>query len=138
MQMRILSVGLVAALCSIGGAPLRAQSPRDDVAKAEAAFVDARTKGDKTAYARLLADEFTWTNRSGSVETKKQQVDALRPAANPETSKDIRVFGDAAVVTGLAKVTQDVKPASVRFVRVWVRRGTLCQAVLHQGTTVAQ
>jgi hypothetical protein len=138
MQLRILSVGLVAALCSTSGASLRAQSPRDDVAKAEAAFVDARTKGDKTAYARLLADEFTWTNRSGSIISKTQSVDGLSPAANPETSKDIRVFGDAAVVTGLAKVTQDGKPQSVRFVRVWVKRGPSWQAVLHQGTAITQ
>lgn len=138
MQLRILSVGLVAALCSTGSLSLRAQSPRDDVAKAEAAFADARAKGDKTAYARLLADEFTWTNRSGSVESKKQQVEGLRPGANPETSKDIRVFGDAAIVSGMARITQDGKPVSVRFVRVWVKRGPSWQAVLHQGTTIAQ
>lgn len=133
---RKLALGVV-VLCLALGPSLSAQMSREEVSKAEAAFAQARAKGDKSAYANLLADEFTWTTRTGSTTTKKQQVDTLQAAPDPDTGKDVRTYGDTAVVTGIAKLTQDGKPVSVRFVRVWVKRDNRWQAVLHQGTTIA-
>ena len=108
--------------------------------KAEAAFVQVREQGDKAAYAGLLADEFMWIDRAGSPAAKKEHVERLGTGPNPETSKDVRVYGDTAVVRGTAKLTKtpEGKPVTVRFVRVWVKRDNRWQAILHQGTAIAQ
>ncbi len=132
---RMFVAGVVVSLTCVQG--VLAQPARDEVMKAEAAFVQAREKGDKTAYASLLADEFTWTTRTGTVLTKKQQLEVLQATSNPETGKDVRVYGEAAVVSGTAKLTQDGKPVAVRFVRVWAKRDNRWQAILHQGTGIA-
>jgi hypothetical protein len=132
---RTLALGVVVLWLALGPI-VAAQTSREEVAKAEAAFAQVRAKGDKAAYANLLADEFTWTTRTGSTATKKQHVDTLQAAPDPDTSKDVRTYGDTAVVTGMAKLAPDGKPVSVRFVRVWVKRDNRWQAVLHQGTTI--
>jgi hypothetical protein len=130
---RKITLGTVVVVCL--GVGLAAQAARDEVMKAEQAFTDARIKGDKAAYARLLADEFTWTTRAGVTTTKQQRVEALQATkATSESFDEIRVYGDAAVVIGTAKPTQDGKPVPVRFLRVWAKRDGRWQAVVHQTT----
>lgn len=128
-----LVVGLVVA------PSLLAQATRDEVMKVDDAFMQARLSGDSAAYANLLADEFTWTTRGGNTTNKTQHVESLQASGmNPEIGKEVRVYGDAAVITGSARLTADGMPVSVRFVRVWAKRDGRWQAVLHQGTTVGQ
>ncbi|PYV16156.1 MAG: hypothetical protein DMG07_08375 [Acidobacteria bacterium] len=77
------------------------------------------------------ADDLTHTHSSGRVDTK---VDFDRDNVR------VRVYGDAAVVTGTAKVhvksdTRDAK-FEIRFVDVYVRRNGRWQMVAWQSTRI--
>jgi len=117
---------------------LAAQALIDDVTRAEEAWIAARMAGDKTAYAALLSEEFTWTFVTGRVTDKQQTVDNLRAAPSPETSKAIRVYRDAAVVVGTARLMFEGRPITERFVRVWAKSGDGWRAVLFQATEIRQ
>jgi len=135
---RIRCVGIVLAFCAGVGVTLAAQAIRDEVTRAEEAWVQARINGDKESYGNLLADDFTWTFITGNVTNKRQTVDNLLAAPSPETGKDIRIYRDAAVVVGTAKLTFGNRPVTERFVRVWAKRGGTWRAVLFQATETPQ
>jgi uncharacterized protein DUF4440 len=135
---RFRSVGIVLAFCAGVVVALAAQAVKDEVTRAEEAWAQARTAGDKEAYSNLLADDFTWTFTTGNVTDKQQTVDNLRAAPSPVTSKDIRIYQDAAVVVGTAKLTVGNRPVTEKFVRVWAKRRGIWRAVLFQATETPQ
>lgn len=111
------------------------QAAKDEVMKAEQAFFDARTRGDKTAFANLLADEFTWGTTNGRFTTKEQQVATLKAAPNPETGAkpEVRMYGsDAAIV--ITAATTGTGPRKI--VRLWTKRDGRWQIVSHQSYLV--
>jgi ketosteroid isomerase-like protein len=72
-------------------------------------WADAIARGDMAALDRLFADDLTVISGRGELRTKAQELDDLRP--NPDittyffNTEDarVRVYKDAAVVTGLAR-----------------------------------
>jgi hypothetical protein len=131
-------MGTLLAFCAGVGLTLAAQAVRDKVTRAEEAWVQARMNGDKKSDSNLLADDFSWTFITGKVMNKQQTADNLGAAPNPEINKDIRVYQDAAVVVGTAKLTFAGKPITERFVRIWAKSGGVWRAVLFQATEVRQ
>ena len=117
---------------------LAAQTPMDAVTQAEEAWTRARVAGDKAGYASVLADDFTWTFITGRVANKQQTVDRLQAAPNPETDRGIRMYRDAAIVVGTAKLTFEDRPITERFVRVWTKSDGVWRAVLFQATEVRE
>jgi hypothetical protein len=107
---------------------------KDDVTKAEQTFFDARTKGDKAAFASLLADEFTWGTTNGRFTTKEQEVEKLKAGPNPESgTPEIRMYGnDAAVVVTAATTATGPR----KIVRVWTKRNGKWQILMHQSYLV--
>ena len=122
------------------GVTLLAQTTRDEVMRAEESLRQASMKGDKTAYASLLADEFTWTFIDGRVIDKKQRIDSLPARGIDVTSKEVRVqqYENTAVVVGRAELIMGGRPITERFVRIWVKRDGRWQLVLFQATQIAQ
>jgi ketosteroid isomerase-like protein len=74
------------------------------VAKLERDWADAIVKGDVATIDRILADDFSYTNWDGTIETKAQHIEGIKSkvykveSLNLENLK-VRVFGEAAVVT---------------------------------------
>jgi uncharacterized protein (TIGR02246 family) len=78
------------------------------------AWAEAITKEDAAILNRLFADDVIVTSGSGEVRDKAQELKDLTPGSTPDpdfastrrfTTENVRVrvYGDAAVVTGLAK-----------------------------------
>ncbi len=77
-------------------------------------WADSITKGNAASIDRLFADEMIVTSGSGEVRSKAQEMKDLLPGPTPDPdfvstrpfiTEDVRVkiYGDAALVTGLAK-----------------------------------
>lgn len=116
----ILTVILTAALaCSFAFSQTpnkkldRVSKSEQQVRELNRAWADAITKADAGTLDRLFADDIVVTSGSGAVRNKAEEIkDAAGGASDPDFSltqpfitEDVRVkvYDDAAVVTGLAK-----------------------------------
>lgn len=86
--------------------------PEQQVIELNRAWADAITKGDAAALERLFGDDIIVTSGSGAIRDKAEEIKDAAPAPDPDfvwtapfTTEDVRVkiYKDAAVVTGLAK-----------------------------------
>ena len=108
-----------------------AADPIEQVRQVEARRYDAMARNDLAALGDLLADDLTYTHSQGVVNTKAQMLASLESGAlryRSVTTDDvqIRVYGDAAVVTGAAVLAvtaggHDVS-VPVRFIAVYARQ----------------
>ena len=118
--------------------------------RVESPWDEASMGRDTAALARILSDDFVYTNASGAVLGKQEYLMSLIKAPDMTqqsfTSEDlsIRVYGDAAVVTGRSSWKGRSRGkgqfinAQYRFTDVWVKRQGGWQAVATQATTIAQ
>ena len=108
-----------------------AADPVEQIRQVEARRYDAMARNDLAALGDLLADDLTYTHSQGVVNTKAQMLASLESGAlryRSVTTDDvlIRVYGDAAVVTGAAVLAvtaggHDVS-VPVRFIAVYARQ----------------
>jgi len=125
LQLLALSLLLAAPLAA---APTAAESA---VLAAEQARVTALIKDDFAALERILADELTYTHSNASVDTKEQFLSSLRSGrlkykALEHSDQRVRVYGEAAILTGRTKVFsvfegQEMRP-TLRFTIVYVKK----------------
>lgn len=115
--------------------------------QAEKEWAQAIVKGDEATVARLEADDITTVQDDGSVTTKKDDLANLKSGDTKYTAIDesdfqVRVYGNAAVVTGryTAKGTTKGKEFenAGRFTDTWVKRNARWEAVASQDTLVAK
>ena len=110
-------------------------------------WYELRIKHDFAALEQLLAADFTMTTSYGRVLTRNQVLDKDRPGGHIFKLKSfrtddvkVRIYGDAAVVTGQASV--DVEAAdlrvgsAVRFMRAYVRNEGRWQLSVQQTTRI--
>jgi ketosteroid isomerase-like protein len=106
------------------------------VVKLDLAFMD-----------RILADDYTWTDQAGNVHTKAEEIASIKSGQGVVTSSvnnemKVRVYGDAAVVTGLTtqKGMQEGKEVSgqFRWTDTWVKRAGRWQCVADHVSDVVQ
>jgi uncharacterized protein (TIGR02246 family) len=110
-------------------------------------LANAQLKGDTATLDRIWADDFTFTNSSGEVQTKAQRLAEIKSGELKfdSLSRDevqVRVYGDTAVVTsrGIVKGQrqgQDLSGQS-RSTTVYVKRQGRWQVVAQQVTRIAQ
>ncbi|MEW6211722.1 MAG: nuclear transport factor 2 family protein [Acidobacteriota bacterium] len=110
-------------------------------------LVNAQLKGDTATLDRIWADDFTFTNSSGEVQTKAQRLTEIKSGELKFVSMSIddvqvRVYGDAAVVTSRGTVKgqrrgQDLTGQS-RGTSVYVKKQGRWQVVAQQVTRIAQ
>jgi uncharacterized protein (TIGR02246 family) len=115
----------------------------DSVRALEASRREALLAGDTVALSKLLAPDFMEISRLGTVRTR---VDNIRDIATGTLhltsikydSLNVRVYGDVAVLTGIADNTGTMRgfpfSGKIRYTRVFVRRDGKWQAVLMQQT----
>ena len=107
---------------------------------------EAVVKGDTKAIDSILADDWVGISPTGNVESKAQQAKTLKDgsvdfeAIDPEEVK-VRVYGDAAVVTGRyhVKLTTNGQKIDqlVRTIEVFVKQGGKWRCVSTQVTSIA-
>lgn len=105
----------------------------------EHAWLQALETHDVDALQRILAEDFLDTSYDGQLRTKADQLAGGRdPTIESERLSElrVRVFGDAAIVTGLNTVTgaQHAWTVRIRFTDVFVKRDGRWQAVAAQET----
>ena len=123
-----------------------ADSSADDKTKAELVQLErdigaANVRRDAAFFERVEADEFVFTDSGGGLTTKAENVASVRKPANPDVKLlaydvddvQVRLYGDAAVVTGRVTTRQLVKgeerAGRSRFTDVFVRRDGRWQIV---------
>lgn len=107
----------------------------------------AIVRGDTATLERIYADDYSNVGTSGAVRNKAQAIadnksGALKIESQSFDNVNVRVYGDAAIVTGL--VTQkgqdkgkDIS-GQIRFTRVYVKRNGQWRIVAGHSSRVAQ
>jgi len=103
---------------------------RHEIDQLEEDWRDAALKGNTTAMASLLADDYMAITASGTLQTKDQALTSLRSGRMhfntlELSDRKVRFYGTTAVVTSIAQVN-GVTPegdlsGSYRYTRVYVR-----------------
>ena len=143
----ILALGIFAAEY----AWLRPVVSADDgsnVRELEDRLNEAIVQGDVATFDRLFADDFTHTSHDGTFRTRAEWLKGRVQGKSNYVSyevvdRQIRIYGETAVVTGLAKPSWREDDGSLasgtfRLLRVWVKRGGRWQAVAFQSTRVSE
>jgi hypothetical protein len=122
-----------------------AVSPEDSVRAAEAARREALLSADTAALSGLVGAEFVEISRLGQL---RPRADNLREIAAGQLkltsikydSLAVRIYGDVAVLTGIADNAGSYRgfpfSGKVRYTRVFVRRDGRWQAILMQQTSM--
>ena len=101
-----------------------------EIDQVEEAWRTAILKGNSTALAALLADDYTGITAKGAIQTKDQAVanlhsGTLQLAALNISDRKVRVYGSTAVVTSVAEITGGKNDQEItgryRYTRVYVR-----------------
>jgi len=80
-----------------------------EIRQLESRRIQAMVKADAEELNRVLADDLTYTHSSGQVDSKSQLIESLKSGERkyqmiePQDVK-VRLYGDAAIVTGRAKL----------------------------------
>lgn len=118
-----------------------------EVRRLESVWNEAHLRGDADAMDRLCADDLVVTVPGMRLMTKTESVSVLRSGRMTfdryETSDvRVRVYGDAAVVTGRLQRTRTINGKSMdddwRFTKTCVKRSGQWQVVAFHASTNAQ
>ena len=141
--MTLLAVEMLLSPMACGQTESRAQNKRSDRSSKSAeqvkglnrAWAEAITKGNAAALGLLFDDEMIVTSGSGEIRNKAGEIRDAAGAPDPDfiwvhpfTTEDVqvRIYDDAAVVTGLAKWTFRYKGPEVRqerrYTHLYVKR----------------
>ena len=143
--MRWLLVSILLALLVVSPGAAQAPSATDQtVLKLDRELIDALFKKDRTTFEPLLADDYVYIHSNGTVANREEEIaqtmasDVKWTASNLSGLK-IRVYGDAAIVTGTLTHTGSAKGyvGGARLVtHLWVKRNGRWQTVGGQSTVV--
>lgn len=118
-----------------------------ELSRLENVWNEAHVQGNANALDSLWADDLIVTVPNMTVMTKQDVIGILRSGRmkfkHYQTSDiRIRVYGDAAVVTGQLQRTRNINSRDVddnwRFTKVYIRRVGKWQVVAWHASTVAQ
>lgn len=121
-----------------------------EVLQVENARIQAVLQGDTTALDRILADDLVYTHSTARVDTKAQFLGSinsgdLKYESMKHDDLKVRVYGDAAVLTGRSAVkvssprTQgQTLSMEIRLISVYAKQNGRWQQVAWQSTRIAQ
>jgi hypothetical protein len=146
---KLFVVSLIITTVSLPALANKSQESADiaELTRLEQLWNDAYVHGNVKPLEQLLADDLIVTMTDMSVLSKAQSIGLLRSGRlkfpRYETSDiRIRVYGDAAVVTGRLQRTRTVNGTNVdddwRFTKVYVRRSGKWQVVAWHASTNAR
>ena len=145
---------LVPLLLLLAAASAHAQPEADveaELRATERAWLDAYDQHDRDAMDAILADSFTIVYQDGTVVNKAETLAALRPGtpANPAVRQFteetvVRVWGDAAVLTGVYVLEQPgplpgtTAQSRSRYTDTYIREDGRWRVVSSQLTSIEQ
>ncbi len=152
---RIISVIVLACVASLFAPAQTTKEKAGDNSNTEQLILrlenegrEATLKNDVKANDRLLADNWVNINPDGSITTKAKLMELLKDGSFKIMSIDndevvVRVYGDAAVVTGRSTTKragqgEEVVTRQVRFTRVYARGQKGWQVVSAHNTLIRQ
>jgi len=104
-------------------------SAREQLDRAERAWLDAYVDDDREAMARILASGFTITFPDGSVQTRDAVIASLNPDEPPDDGpahytedRTIRVIGTTAILSGVyvSPGDEDEPDTRARYTDTWM------------------
>ena len=142
----LLGSAVALLLCNANGfASSAIDKSKEEIRALETARNEAIVHGDAPTLERMTSDDYTFITLRGELRTKAEIVKGFSTGAFKYASREIsdlniRVYGDAAVVTGRStqKGTENGKDYSgdYRFTRVYVRQNGRWLTVALQTTLV--
>jgi ketosteroid isomerase-like protein len=129
----ILFLAGLALPCSALALPL----PESGAVTADHSLAAAINKADQASVEKLLHAEFTWTDRTGKTHSKSEILPVLASLAS-DTDADVKIIdaGQVVLIHGTHRIPS--QNASVRFIRVWVKRAQAWQLLVYQETNKAE
>jgi ketosteroid isomerase-like protein len=125
-------------------------SVEQELIKLENDWADAWAKHDVAFFERIESDDYTWTSPEGEVWTKARDLAFVKSLDSVKditmsyvtTEVKVRVYGDAAVLTGLDTIKETNKGKEVnrqeRWTNTWVKRAGQWQCVAGHSSEIAQ
>jgi len=142
-------VVLVSAVAAWAQTPVqpKSESAEQELLKLEQDWTNALVKADVAFLDRIRAEDYTWTDAQGVVWNKAQSDAALTSGEDVISSMvvddmKVRVYGDAAVVTGRNTMKETLKGKDIsgqeRFTDTWIKKAGRWQCVASHGSKIAQ
>ena len=139
---------VVGFILCVAGPGRAADSSKTEKAllKLEHEWADAYVRKDVAVLDRIEADDYTMTDPTGKVVTKKDDIEGLKSGAFKAESiamedTQVRVYRKTAVITGIATMKAAYKQQDIsgkyRFLDVFVKHKGGWKAVATQFTAVA-
>jgi len=124
------------------------ESAEQELIRLENNWNDAIVKHDWAFFDRILAEDYISTNFDGSVGTKADFLEFLKSGESGMASSivndtKVRIYGDAAVVTGRLTTVRELYQGKdlsgrYRFTDTWVKRAGQWQCVAEHVSRIAQ
>lgn len=123
-----------------------AQDATEQLKKLETDRAAAVVKGDVAMLDKHTSDDYVLITMDGRMSDKSQMLDAFKSGQSKLTADDlsdvkVRIYGNAAVVTGKADVKGTLggrdATGQVLFTRVYVKKGGRWQSVSFQQTRIS-
>ena len=144
--MKLSTIVVVLAMCI--PCLVTAQSVEQQLTKLENDWAKALVTKDYAVLGRVMSDDFTDSgDPDGSVSTKAQMIAGIKSgeavfSSYKYSDLKVRVYGDAAVVTGLQTFGMQMKgkdaSGTFRFTDTWVKKGDSWQCVVEQASKVGK
>jgi ketosteroid isomerase-like protein len=117
----------------------------DDIERLEQRRIQAIIDVDMPSLYAIYADDFFYNLAAGNSLTKAEYLPmyesgALKVNKSNSEGREVRVYGDTAVVTGIVHVDATIKGENrnlhLRYLNVWVKRGNDWVLVARQATNL--
>jgi len=125
---------------------VKAATAEQELLKLEQEWANADVKADVAFLDKILADEWVMTDADGVFSTKAESL-AMLKSGDSKVSSEVpsemkaRVYGDAAVVTGIATEKETFKgkdtSGTYRFTDTWIKKAGRWQCVATHASKVA-
>ena len=118
-----------------------------ELMKLEQDWTNANVKADVAVLDRILADDYTWTDNDAVVWTKAQNLAVIKSGESVISSMvtddmKVRIYGDAAVVTGRNTNKGMLKGKDIsgqeRWTDTWIKRDGRWRCVATHSSRIAQ
>ena len=116
---------------------LASPMPENDALAADHSLTAAIAKADQGGFAKLLDPESTWTDRTGKTRSKQEILPVLASLA-ADSDADVKVIDAGQIVLIHGNHRIPAQNATVRFLRVWVKRPQAWQLLIYQETNKAE
>jgi ketosteroid isomerase-like protein len=128
-------------------AQTKTESAEQELINVENEWADAWVKSDVAFFERIIAEEYMWTSPQGWIMTKAEDLALIKSGKDTIMSwvlaeMKVRVYGDAAVVTGRDTIKETYKGGDIssqnRWTHTWIKRAGYWQCVAGHSSEIAQ